>query len=232
MTKVTAIICAYNEVKTVSRVVCDISKNKLITEIIVINDGSKDKTKDVLQNLLSIIDFRFINLKQNEGKGFAMAKGLSYASGDVIMFFDADLENIKQEHLNELITPLLKGECHMVLGQPTNTLIKPEVNPFKAFAGQRAVFKKDILPILSQMSTSKFGVETLINMHYKANSKNVKRVVLDGLLHPTKFQKTGKINASKQFIFEVKEIFVTFFRNSDLVLVILKNKLKSILFTF
>ncbi|MCK5840496.1 MAG: hypothetical protein KAG99_11645, partial [Bacteroidales bacterium] len=99
------------------------------------------------------------------------------------------------------------------------------VNPFKALTGQRTVLKSDILPILEDISTSRFGVETLINLYYKANKKRVKYISLNGLKHPTKFQKTSVMNATKQFAAEGHEIAVTLFKNYDLILSGIKNKL-------
>ena len=65
------------------------------------------------------------------------------------------------------------------LGQATETLIDYKMNPFKSFTGQRALLKNDILPILEDIKSSKFGVETLINLYYQPHEKRVKYVMLE-----------------------------------------------------
>ncbi|MCF6332659.1 MAG: hypothetical protein L3J11_05185 [Draconibacterium sp.] len=87
----------------------------------------------------------------------------------------------------------------MVLDQATETLINYSINPFKSFTGERTVLKKDILPIVHKMKNSRFGVETLINLYYQAEGKKVKYVMLSGLKHPTKFDKTSTPQAMKEF---------------------------------
>ena len=222
--KTTAIICAYNEENTIEDVVTLVS-NYSIDEVIVVNDGSTDKTDSILKEIKKYYNFNYIILQKNKGKGFAMAKGIEKAKGDVIMFIDADLSNIQDKHFTELLTPILNNKADMVLGQPTETLIDTSINPFKSFTGQRALKKTDIQPIIEKMKKSRFGVETLINLYYQSENKNTKYVMLEGLKHPTKFDKTSTQQAMKEFIFEGQEIVITTIKNYDLVIKSIKDKL-------
>jgi hypothetical protein len=77
----------------------------------------------------------------------------------------------------------------MVLGQATETLINYSLNPFKSLTGERALLRKDILPLIEKMKEARFGVETLINLYYQSECKVFKYVMLNGLIHPTKFSK-------------------------------------------
>ncbi len=113
----------------------------------------------------------------------------------------------------------------MVLGQPTETMIDSSINPFKSFTGQRALKKSDIYPIISKLKNSRFGVETLINLYYQSECKTIKHVILKGLKHPTKFDKTSTSQAIKEFIFEGQEIALTTIKNYDLVIKSIKNTL-------
>lgn len=222
--KTTAIICVYNEESTVENVVALVS-NYFFSEVIVVNDGSTDKTDSILKEIKEYYNFEYIILPKNKGKGFAMAKGIEKAKGDVIMFIDADLSNIQDNHFTELLTPILNNKADMVLGQPTETLIDSSINPFKSFTGQRALKKSDILPLTEKMKNSRFGVETLINLYYQSENKNIKYVMLEGLKHPTKFDKTSTPQAMKEFIFEGQEIAITAIKNYDLVIKSIKDKL-------
>ena len=214
----------YNEEDTIKNVVTTVS-DYFFDEVIVINDGSTDKTDEILRGLTDLHNLKYISLSKNKGKGYAMATGVKNTIGDIITFIDADLSNLTEEHFSQLVTPIFNKEADMVLGQPSETVVNYAVNPFKVLTGQRTVLKSDILPILENISTSRFGVETLINLYYKANRKKVKHISLNGLKHPTKFQKASVTDATKQFAAEGYEIAITLFKNYDLILNSIMNKL-------
>lgn len=226
--KISAIICAYNEEKTVKEVVTTVC-DYFFNEVIVVNDGSTDGTDKILIELLNLPSLKYISLPENKGKGYAMATGVENSTGDIIVFIDADLSNLKEEHFEQLITPIFSNEADMVLGQATETLINYKLNPFKSFTGERAMLKKDILPILEEMKTSKFGVETLINLYYQAHEKRVKYVMLDGLKHPTKFDKaSSQSTAIKEFVLEGHQIALAAFNSFNLLTKIVKNQIKKL----
>lgn len=222
MRKIAAIICVFNEEKTIKEVttiVCDY----FFDEIIVVNDGSTDRTADILAELSGFPRLKCITLPENKGKGYAMATGVENSTSEIIVFVDADLSNLKEEHFEQLITPVFSNEADMVLGQATETLINYKINPFKSFTGQRALLKKDILPILEEIKKSRFGVETLINIYYKSKKKKVIFINLKGLKHPMKYKKTTFLKATKQFLFEAKEIIYTLLINYQILIHLFKR---------
>lgn len=228
MCKTSAIVCAYNEEKTILRLLEDVCKIDLFDEIIVINDGSTDQTASIVKANKSRLNYLDLHLIKNKGKGFAMAKGIVKAKSENLVFIDADLSNFTTQHALQLIEPLQLGEADMVLGQATETLIKHNLNPFKTLSGQRSVKKADIFTILERMRYSGYGVETLINMHFNSIGKKIKYVRLDKLIHPTKFQKTDAHNAFKGFVKEGFQILITAFSNMDLSMISGKSKIESI----
>lgn len=216
MKKVSAIICVFNEEATIRNVVTKVA-DYFFDDVIVINDGSTDKTDKILKEISRFYDFKYIVLPDNKGKGYAMATGIENTNSEIIVFIDADLSNLDDVHFFHLINPLHKKEADMVLGQANETLINYSINPFKSFTGERTLLKKDIFPILDKMKESRFGVETLINLYYQSQGKKVKYVMLDGLIHPTKFDKTTTQQAIKEFLQEGQQIALTVFKNFSLL---------------
>ena len=226
MSKISAIICAYNEEKTIKEVVTAVC-DYFFDEVIVVNDGSTDGTAKILGELQFLPSLKYIAPPENKGKGYAMATGIENSTGEIIAFIDADLSNLKEEHFEQLFTPVFSNEADMVLGQATETLINYKFNPFKSFTGERAMLKKDIMPILEEMKTSKFGVETLINLYFQAHEKSVKYTMLEGLKHPTKFDKAnGKSQAIKEFVLEGHQIALAAFNSFNLLTKIVRNQIK------
>ncbi len=226
MKKTTAIICAFNEEKTIEFVINSASANYLIDELIVVNDGSTDNTGKIIERLKGDISITDIHFTENKGKGYAMATGVEKAINEAIVFIDADLSELNQDHYYQLLIPIMEDKADMVLGQATETLINYSVNPFKSLTGERALLKKDILPIVGKMKHSRFGVETLINLFYQSQGKTVNYVMLKGLKHPTKFDKVSKQQAIKEFVKEGHQIALTAFKNFDLITSSVKNRFK------
>lgn len=231
MKDVSAIICAYNEMNTIKDVIFSVAKSRLFDEIIVVNDGSTDKTQRIIEdckNTCCIVD---IHLPENKGKGYAMAIGIERSKSEIIVFIDADLTKSSagrlEGPLNQLIKPIQEDEADMVLGQPYVTILNYKVNPFKSLTGERSVKREDILPILNKMKSSDFGVETLINLYYQATGKIVKYVLLAELDHLSKFSKVSTLSAAKQYVKESQEIAYSTIKNYDLILRKLKNIIKS-----
>ncbi len=214
--EITAIVCAYNEEKTIEKVVATVA-DYFFDEVFIVSDGSTDNTDVILKRMSKYYSFQHIVLEENMGKGYAMATALQHAGGDIVVFIDADLSNLQEGHFLKLITPIKNKEADMVLGQPTETLINYRVNPFKSFTGQRCLLRKDILPIVEKMKETRFGVETLINLYFQSEGKKVKYVMLPGLIHPTKFGKTSSSKAMEEFIKEGHQIAVTALENYNLV---------------
>lgn len=116
--KLSIIIPVYNEEKTICDVINKVAgiDYKTDTEIIIVNDGSSDKTHNELNKIKrKIKKLNIISYSINKGKGYAIRTGISNSKGDIIVIQDADLEyNPKQ--IPYLIKPILERQKKVVYG--------------------------------------------------------------------------------------------------------------------
>jgi glycosyltransferase involved in cell wall biosynthesis len=111
------IIPVYNERKYLRKILAKVDSQKvpLDKEIILVDDCSKDGTKDILKDLEKTDRYRIFYHKINKGKGAAVRTGLSHANGDIILIQDADLEYSPKDY-PKLLTPILGGKTQVVFG--------------------------------------------------------------------------------------------------------------------
>jgi len=115
--RVSIIIPAYNEERTVGDVLAQIdlldwTSLGIEREVIVVDDGSSDRTFDVAQRFPGV---RLIRHQTNQGKGRAVRTALAQASGDVILIQDADLE-YPPSNYSSLLAPFVRGQARVVYG--------------------------------------------------------------------------------------------------------------------
>ncbi|MCK4308328.1 glycosyltransferase family 2 protein [candidate division WOR-3 bacterium] len=110
------IIPCYNEAENIEEVVKRIPKMGKETEIIVVNDGSKDETADIVKKLKKHYqNLKLIDYSPNKGKGFAVKKGFDAATQEIVMILDADM-SAPPEELPRFFNLLNKGICDFVNG--------------------------------------------------------------------------------------------------------------------
>ncbi len=121
MPKLSVVIPAYNERHTVENLLRRVAgaplPGELELEMVVVDDGSSDGTREHLRQLAERADpaFRLIEHEQNRGKGAALRTGFAHASGDVVLVQDADLEYNPRDY-PVLLQPILDDEADVVYG--------------------------------------------------------------------------------------------------------------------
>lgn len=118
--KLSIIIPCYNEEATIKKILDEVLAVKLGTtkkEVIIVDDGSKDKTRTIIKGYANKYP-RIISVhlqKKNAGKGSALKKGILKSTGDVVVVQDADLEYDPEEY-KRLLYPIERGHADVVYG--------------------------------------------------------------------------------------------------------------------
>jgi len=109
------VIPVYNEAATVRPLVQKVAAIREVAEMIVVDDGSGDGTRTVLEGLKKEYGFRLLAHERNRGKGAAIRTGLRHATAPYTVVQDADLEYDPADY-PRLLAPLLAGKADVVYG--------------------------------------------------------------------------------------------------------------------
>lgn len=173
--KLTVLIPVYNEIHTIEEILKRVKAQELAEEILLVDDGSTDGTREILKALDGDGGVRVILHEKNRGKGAAVRTGLDHAQGDIILIQDADLEYDPRDY-PILLRPIQEGLADVVygsrfLGGPRRTAMY-----WHMVANKLLTFMTNILydTILSDMETG-----------YKV----FRRSVIEGMpLHARRFE--------------------------------------------
>jgi glycosyltransferase involved in cell wall biosynthesis len=178
--KISVVVPVYNEKATLDEIVRRIRAVDIPKEIILVDDGSTDGTRELLAALDRGNDVRVILHERNRGKGAAVRTGFAQATGDVVLIQDADLEYDPDQY-HRLIQPIVEGVADVVYGSRFLPLGPHRVLYFWHSVGNRAltmlsniftdlnltdmetcykVFRREVIQaILPTLKEDRFGVD-------------------------------------------------------------------------
>ena len=156
------IIPAYNEERRLPKTLGEIDRylkqQEYGYEILVVNDGSKDKTSEAVENLKSEIkNLRLIDNKENHGKGYVVRQGMLEAKGEYRLFTDAD--NSTSIEQIEKMWPYFKDGYDIVTGSRDvkGAILDPPQPPIRRFVGEGFKFLRKIIVGLWRIEDSQCG---------------------------------------------------------------------------
>jgi glycosyltransferase involved in cell wall biosynthesis len=170
--ELSVIIPIYNEARTISTILDRVLATGLTHEIILVDDGSTDGSRALLESMDGRQGIRVVLHKKNQGKGAAVRTGISSATGDVILIQDADLEYDPRDY-PELIKPIEEGLADVVYGSRFLGGPRRAVMFWHMIANKLLTFATNLLynTILSDMETGYkvFRREVLQGIRLRAN---------------------------------------------------------------
>jgi glycosyltransferase involved in cell wall biosynthesis len=114
--KLSIVIPVYNERGTIEEILARVQAENLAEELIIVDDGSIDGTRELLQEIVPHYDNAHLILHENnQGKGAAVRSGIEVARGDLILIQDADLEYDPRDY-PDLLAPIMEGKADVVYG--------------------------------------------------------------------------------------------------------------------
>lgn len=187
---ISVIIPAYNEEATVAEVVKTTKKLSYVNEIIVVDDGSSDNTKEEAKEAGAIV----ISHKENKGKGSAIKTGVKHATGDILAFIDADISNLTSKKIDIMIKPIIEkkaditktkfsresGRVTELTAKPLLSLFFPELNLEQPLSGQFAGRRSS----LSKMKFEEdYGVDVGIVLDADIHGIKIEEVDIGAIEH-------------------------------------------------
>jgi glycosyltransferase involved in cell wall biosynthesis len=168
---ISVIIPAYNEINTILEILRRVEAVGVADEILVVDDGSTDGTRDVLQAFNGQVPVRAILHEENQGKGAAVRTGIQHAQGEVIIIQDADLEYDPRD-FETLLRPIHEGLADVVYGSRFLGGARRPVMFWHMVANKMLTFFTNVLynTILTDMETGYkvFRRDVIKDIHLRA----------------------------------------------------------------
>jgi glycosyltransferase involved in cell wall biosynthesis len=189
MATVSCIIPAYNEGARIKEVLTVVTTHPLINEVIVIDDGSVDETKDAT---LEFEKVKLITHKNNLGKSASLYDGIKKSTGDYIFFMDADLNHLNPQNVSDMILPVINGVADISISLRKNTSLQYHILGIDYITGERVLSRHMLIPDIEVISSLEpFAFEVFLNDLIIKNQCRLKVVPWTNVGASSKIKKRG-----------------------------------------
>lgn len=211
MKKISCIIPTYNEAPRIEGILTTVARHAMIDEVIVVDDGSKDATQQIVGNLIAKYPkIRLIVHEVNTGKSGAIATGIRASVGDYIVFIDADLTGVTEENLSALIAPVLDGTADVTISLRKNTPGVWKAIGLDYISGERVMPRAFLLKLCDAFTKiPKFGLESYMNKYMIKEKSRIKIVNWPNVESPYKYKKVGLWKGIRGEFLMIMDIFRT-----------------------
>jgi glycosyltransferase involved in cell wall biosynthesis len=203
--RVAAIVPAYNEQETLAEVLSLLRSTPLLDEVLVVSDGSTDETVSIARGM----KLKTIHLRENHGKGMAMAVGVSHTDAGILVFVDGDILNLTEAMLESLIRPVLDDRSDMNVGiRNRGVILNAFHRTFGPLLSGIRCLRREVFEAVPEEQIAGFAIETGLNWSCRQLGLRTTTTVFFHLKHLVKEKKRGFWRGSRARI----EMFVAVFR--------------------
>ena len=217
MDKVGVIVPAWNEERDIGLVLDTLGSIEWVAQVVVVDDGSSDDTLRVAQDCAENFPRMSVeHLSDNQGKGSAMLAGMRALpiEIDTVVFLDADLIGLSEDHLKILVTPVKDQKCEMSVAIFKHGYWRTDLS--QRFApnlnGQRCLPRQAAEQALIPLAESGYGVEIGLTLYARRMKWRIKYVGWTGMTHNMKEGKLGRFEGYRVRAMMYKQILVAWVR--------------------
>jgi glycosyltransferase involved in cell wall biosynthesis len=185
---VSVIIPAFNEEATIRGIVLAALTHPSIEEVIVVDDGSKDKTAQIAEKAGAQV----IRLRKKAGKAEAMDMGVQYARSNILLFLDADVIGYTKEKISRIIYPVILEEREMYVAVRARKMyIMNKLLGISPILGGERALTRSLWNSVPKNHKKGFEIEIALNYAAKQTSKGMGFELVYGIRHVIKEKKYG-----------------------------------------
>ncbi len=186
---ISCIICAFNEERTIGGLLSALTALPILKEIIVVDDGSTDRTAQIVRNHDRVV---LVRHRPNRGKSAAVATGIAAAHHDLVMLLDADLVGVSARDIERLAMPVLSGAADVTLSLRGNSLSVYRLMGLDFVSGERVFPRAMLADRLDEIAgLPSFGFEAYFNRLLLERHLRIQVVYWKTVFNSRKAEKIG-----------------------------------------
>ena len=202
--RISAIIPAYNEAKSIRSIIEIVLIHPHIAEVIVVDDGSYDGTASIAKDAGAIV----ISHKRNRGKAAAMETGVLKAHSEIFFFIDADIIGLSHEAMTKAINSVVSRESDMFVLVTHRMWIHKHFSSIMPLLSGIRVLRREVWNCVPTNCKNRFEIELALNYFASKNKYKITSQIVPNLTQTVKEKKRGVLRGLYQRIFMIRDITI------------------------